>query len=292
MRISRHISHLFLLCILPFAVNASTTPFSQHGIIQNVQNYSSNPFWNPNGPYNQRMPMPVYAMGTDIETDECQRIVASLVAAQCTTNNNCKSTQLSDIRPAIMLQLSRIPGGNYATACAGFIDTAYNDYINKTATTVPNYPVAFPTSTATNPNVINPSYQIPNPTPIMVPDWELEMMGRNAEIRALESETATQMPGLVATEFPKTYADLSFSERMAIETAGYEPYKDKRAYTELKIQDAAEYEVEKQTIAQHKNAYCQSATKKYAILKSDLEKLKQCRTKNIPFNQCKLQGTY
>ncbi|MBR2412193.1 MAG: hypothetical protein IKB10_00805 [Alphaproteobacteria bacterium] len=250
MRISHYINSLLLLCILPISTNAATTPFSQHGVIQNVQNYSSNPFWNPNSPYNQRMPQPVYATGTDVETDECQRIVASLVAAQCMMNNNCKNTQLSDIRPALMLQLSRLPGGNYATACAGFIDTAYREYMNNTAVTVPNHAVAFPTATTANPNVTQPSYQIPNPVPMQMPEWMGDMLERNAEIRALESETATVTPGLVATEFPETYADLSATERWANEAAGYAPYKNNRAYKELKIQDAQDYETEKLALKQ------------------------------------------
>ena len=33
----------------------TTTPFSKYGQIQNVQNYSSNPFWDPSSPYNQRV---------------------------------------------------------------------------------------------------------------------------------------------------------------------------------------------------------------------------------------------
>ena len=76
------------------------------------------------------MPTPVYATGTDIETADCQQVVAQLIASVCSMANNCATHTLSDIRPTLMLQLSRMPGGNYATACAGYIDTAFDTYKN------------------------------------------------------------------------------------------------------------------------------------------------------------------
>ena len=53
---------LIVLCGFPaFYAAAAVSLFSDYGQIQNVQNYSSNPFWSPNAPYNQRFPQPVYA---------------------------------------------------------------------------------------------------------------------------------------------------------------------------------------------------------------------------------------
>ena len=106
----------------------SKTPFTQHGLVQNVQNYSSNPFWNPNAPYNQRMPTAVYAQGTDVKTSECQGLATALVEQQCALRDNCSNIQLSDIRPAMIIQMSQLPGGNYSTACAGYLDTAFENY--------------------------------------------------------------------------------------------------------------------------------------------------------------------
>ena len=132
--------------------HAADTPFSKYGVIQNVQNYSSNPYWSPNAPYNQRMPTPVYADGPDVETGDCQRVVSGLIATTCAMQNNCIESQLSEVRPTVMLQLSRIPNGNYATACAGFIDGAFQDYMRQTGYAVPTVGTPFPTPTASNPN--------------------------------------------------------------------------------------------------------------------------------------------
>ena len=89
-----------------FGATAAVSLFSDYGQIQNVQNYSSNPFWSPNAPYNQRLPQPVYATGADLNSEDCQKVVQSLVAAQCMARDNCKNTDLSDIRPTVMVQLS------------------------------------------------------------------------------------------------------------------------------------------------------------------------------------------
>ena len=96
-----------------------TTPFSQYGQIQNVQNYSSNPFWDPSSPYNQRMPVPVYVTGTDIDTADCTTVVGALVASFCATRNNCVGMDINDARPTITVQLASLPNHNYVTPCAG-----------------------------------------------------------------------------------------------------------------------------------------------------------------------------
>ena len=44
-----------LIVMTTTSVTATTTLFSKYGQIQNVQNYSSNPFWDPSSPYNQRV---------------------------------------------------------------------------------------------------------------------------------------------------------------------------------------------------------------------------------------------
>ena len=150
----RHFFGIFAVFATCYTMSHASTPFSKYGVIQNVQNYSSNPFWNPNSPYNQRMPQPVYATGPDITTDECQRIVTSLVTVQCMNLNNCITTELSDIRPTIMLQLSRVSGGNYATACGGYLDGIFNDYVAQYANAAPRcFAASFPNATTQNKNV-------------------------------------------------------------------------------------------------------------------------------------------
>ena len=106
-------SMLCALCFAPFAAQAVDFPspglLSNYGQIQNVQSYSSNPFNHPDSPYNQRMPVPVYVQGTELTAADCKPVVAGLVAQQCAMMNNCAGKRVSDIRPAIMVQLSNIP---------------------------------------------------------------------------------------------------------------------------------------------------------------------------------------
>ena len=224
------------------ASNADTM-FSKYGIIQNVQNYSSNPFWNPNSPYNNRMPQPVYATGPQVKTDECQRIVTSLVTLQCMNANNCIGVELGDIRPAIILQLSRMSGGNYATACAGYLDGIFNDYVSQFANAAPNgTPSKFPTPVAPNTNANgNQIQQLSNPFATPAPDWATDMRERQLELQALHTETDTNNHQIQSAEFPTTYADVSFTDRLENARNGYEPFKDAHAYREMDIEDEETY---------------------------------------------------
>lgn len=236
------LNHRLFLTFYTFAICAifdahAVAPFSQYGQIQNVQSYSSNPFWTPDAPYNQRMPTPVYSMGTDLKTSDCQRVTTNLVAAQCATLNNCADATLADIRPALILQMSRMPGGNYATACAGYLDTAFADYKKKNSHIVANVNNAtFPTATTPNPNIQNNT----NPQNIFAPktpEWAADVQQREQELQDLKAASGYTPPQLENAEFPTTYADLSFSARMENEAAGYEPFKDKSAYRTLEIKE-------------------------------------------------------
>ena len=202
MRIKHSI--FFTLCVGTFvsAANAapiaqnptSVQPISQYGLIQNVQNYSSNPFWNPNGPYNQRMPQPVYVQGADLNTADCQRTVGTLVASYCVDNNNCVGMRISDIRPAMMLQLARLPGHNYATSCAGFIDSEFESYVSKYSNAGPsNSYVAFPNATTPNPAIYETEYEIQNPYQIKNrtwngEEWEKEKKERIRELNEFQQQ--------------------------------------------------------------------------------------------------------
>ena len=233
----------------PIATNPSSIqPISQYGLIQNVQNYSSNPFWNPNGPYNQRMPQPIYAQGADLNTADCQRTVGTLVAAYCVENNNCVGMRIFDIRPTMMLQLARLPGHNYATSCAGFIDSEFESYVSKYSNAGPsNAYVAFPSGTDVNPTIYESEFKIENPYKYRHrtwnnEEWEKEKYERYYELQDLQSQNGANDIKLARADFPTTADDISFSDRMELQAAGYEPFKDASSYAKpFKLQDEEEF---------------------------------------------------
>ena len=172
-----------------FCANAASL-FSNYGQIQNVQNYSTNPFWTPNSPYNQRLPQPVYVQGPDLNTEDCNRVVQSLVYVQCAARNNCKNTSLSDIRPVVMVELSNLPGNNYVSACAGYIDGIYESYVAQFKDTLPSNAVVFPKPTTPNPDMNNTGTQIQNPYQRQIPKWQQEINERTQELLELQEQNA------------------------------------------------------------------------------------------------------
>lgn len=295
-----------VLCTPVAALSAPA--FSNYGEIQNVQNYSSNPFWNPNGSYAQRMPQAVYVQGPDVNTGDCQRTVLALIASECATRNNCVDTSISDIRPTIMVQLSRLPGHNYATACAGFVDTSFDEYKSQYANAANIRTTGFPTAAAKNTTTSNDNdFTIKNPYEVKTPKWEQDMKGREAQLKSAENA------GTAA--FPTTINDYSFAERMANQAAGYEPYKDKSAYVtpEWSTESYEDYLVRKQREAAAAKALektlnpdtakggKKTETKEECLAKypnakyidADLETLKRCKAAGkTKISQCKLQGEY
>lgn len=231
-------------CFYALCAHSAVSLFSDYGQIQNVQNYSTNPFWSPNSPYNQRMPQPVYVQGNNTTTDECIKILQSAVAFQCSARNNCVNTALSDIRPAIIVQLSNLPGKAYGTACAGYLDTVFESYVAQFGNYAPTRQVAFP-SGSNNPNPSinnnNNTIQIKNPYEIKTPQWQHDINERSRELQELQEQNGAGNEGLSANAFPTTYKDLSFSERMANEAAGYAPYKDKSAYQTINVKNAYDW---------------------------------------------------
>ena len=218
------------LCGFPaFYATAAVSLFSDYGQIQNVQNYSSNPFWSPNAPYNQRLPQPVYADGPDVKSGECSNIVKSLVAAQCMSRNNCKNTKISDIRPAIMVQLSNMSGKNYVSACGGYIDEIFNNYVRQYQNNIPSSNVAFPTATTPNPNTQSSTQPVTYTKPVA--KWQKEINERAEELQSLQQRTGNDNTNnLYATDFPTTYQDRSFTDKMKDTVESYTPYKDLKAY--------------------------------------------------------------
>lgn len=184
----------FLLCALlgivyAAGVNAASSLFSNYGQIQNVQNYSTNPFWTPNSPYNKKMPQPVYVQGADLKTEDCINVVQSLVSVQCMVRDNCKDTSLSDIRPAVMIQLSNLPGANYVSACSGYIDTIYEEYVAYYGNNAPTQRVEFPTATTPNPDLQYYAFPAANNQPEL-PKWQKEMNQRAEELERLQKQNA------------------------------------------------------------------------------------------------------
>ena len=209
----------------------SPVPFSTYGQIQNVQNYSSNPFWTKDSPYNLRMPTPIYATGPDLTTGDCNRVVSSLIASFC-TSNDCSTKKLSDVRPTIMVSLSQLPGHNFATSCGGYIDQAFENYKKTYGNVSTNNVVKTATTTKSTDN----NLQTTNLFAKKPSAYAQGVAERTAELENLQKQT-TPTPTVRAANFPKTIDDLSFTERMAIATEGYEPYKDKSAYKVPKIED-------------------------------------------------------
>ncbi|MBR3510799.1 MAG: InlB B-repeat-containing protein [Alphaproteobacteria bacterium] len=230
-------------CIYMVSAMAASAIFSDYGQIQNVQKYSSNPFWTPNSPYNQRLPQPVYVQGADLNAGECENIVNSLINVQCSARNNCKSTSLKDIKPVILIQLSNLPGHNYLYACSGYIDYLYDSYVTKYRNTIPqNRVVAFPQ--ATEPAQYNDNTNMvfeKNPFKADTPKWKQEIAERAQELKELQEQNSVGTEHLSSTAFPKTYKDISFQERVANETEGYKPFKDKHAYDLPQFKDEDEW---------------------------------------------------
>lgn len=235
MRITfRHI--IVSLCtIIGISTAHAVAPLSQYGQIQNVQNYSSNPFWSPGQQYNKRiLPTPVYATGPDVATQDCQNIVDNLVAAQCAAQNNCNGLRVADVRPAIMLELSRMPGHNYASSCAGYIDTAFNTYVQQYANVV--QPSAFPAATGAAKTTQQGQFKINNPYAPKIPDWATDVKERATELQQLQSSNGAGSEHIAKAAFPTTINDVSFADRMENLAAGYASYKDASAYQSIQVE--------------------------------------------------------
>ena len=218
------------------AAQSAPSAFSTYGLIQPVNKYSSNPFWNMDSPYNQRMPVPIYATGADLNTGDCNRVVETLVATYCASNNYCADSRLGDVRPAVMVQLSQLPGHNFATSCGGYIDSIFEKYqkiYGNTSTGTVHYTTT-PITQQSNTTV----YQ--NPLRREMNEYQTGVAERTTELEQLQRMT-TESPGLSATNFPTTTADLSFTDRLANTTAGYEPYKDLDPYKIPQFESDEEY---------------------------------------------------
>ena len=235
------------------AAQNAPTLMSKYGEIQSVNKYSSNPFWTPSSPYNQRFPTPIYATGADLTAGDCNRIVGNLVSEYCAGHNYCSNSRLADIRPTVMVQLSQLPGHNFATSCGGYIDSIFENY-KKTYG-----------NTSTN-NVVKPAQQNAATIQINTPfkqkksEYEIGVAERTAELESLQRQT-TPTPAVTPSAFPKTIDDLSFTDRVANTTAGYEPYKDLSAYKTPKFETEDEYYERMKSLLTHTINYIGAGAK-------------------------------
>lgn len=92
---------------------------------------------------------------------------------------------------------------------------------------------------------------------------------------------------LAAADFPTTAADLTFTQRLQNDAAGYAPYAGKSAYKTIEIESEEAY-------MQRTNSYCTQEIAKLSTLDADIATLQNCRAKGTPFNDCRklLKGTY
>jgi hypothetical protein len=209
-------SLLFLVGALVLAYGARAQPLFGPQI-QNVQDYSTSPFWHPGGPYNmQIVPTPIFVGGPQLNAAQCQVAVHSAIRTQCQFRNNCRGLRAEDIRPGVIAELASRPGANYVGACAGFINPVFDEFMRQNPA-----PAGFPAPTRP---------LAPTPQPVMagafgqyaqMPQHELDRLARQRQLEALQQQT-TPTPTLVAAQMPMTFDDLPFTERMALIHEGWQ----------------------------------------------------------------------
>lgn len=196
-----------------------------------------------------------------------------------------------------MMQLTNMPGGNYGTACAGYLDSAFNDYVKKHGHAGTNVAGAtFPAPSIPNPNANanQPQINTNNAFPQPKPEWMVEQEMRKQELQALKAASGTPPVGIDPNAaFPTTYADLSFSERMANAKEGYEPFKDSSAFKTISVETEEAYIDRQIKRAALRRQWCEAKfSTNTNILRADLAALKKCRAEGKKITECELQGSY
>lgn len=224
MHLINQITHkTWIFATMFFVTNAfAGTPFSQYGMIQNVQNYANNPFYNPNTAQ-ITTPRIVYANGPALSHDDCTRAVQNIIETVCSTHDFCQTTTLADVRPSIMIKLSTLPGNNYASSCSGYIDTIYENYKKRMgyATSAP-MTTNFPT-VATKTNNANVSAS-----------GKSGYNARAAELKQMQAANPLDT-SVNQSDFPTTVNDLSYQDRMDLITDSYSDYMNAQAYVPLNV---------------------------------------------------------
>ena len=227
--------NLFIFMSILLARSAAAATLFAPAGIDNVQSYSSNPFYSADAAYNQRFPTPVYVKGPDLTAAECQLAVESAIWTQCSFRNNCAGLNVSDIRPAVMMELSNRQGANYVTACGGYIDNAFNQYKQQTVGAV--YSTGFP-SAPLRQGFEGQATDRENPFAYynQVPQYELEKEMRKIQLENMQRQN-TVPARLTAEQMPATFEDMSFTDRMAALEEGWQhPAVGKPQYAQLKVE--------------------------------------------------------
>ena len=72
-------------------------------------------------------------------------------------------------------------------------------------------------------------------------EWQKEKKERSQELKDLQSQNGAGNERIAKSDFPTTFADLSFTERNEIKSTGYEPYKDSSAYKTIGVESEETY---------------------------------------------------
>ena len=114
-----------------------------------------------------------------------------------------------------------------------------------------------------------------------------DMLERKQELEQLQSATTGGDTTLARADFPSSASDLTFTQRIQNDAAGYAPYTGKSAYRTFNIESEEAYQ-------QRTNAYCSSEIAKLTTIDTDLATLYKCKNDGTPFNDCKklLKGIY
>jgi hypothetical protein len=143
-----------------------------------------------------------------------------------------------DIRPSIVMNLNNHTSNNFAVQCHGFIDDAFRTFQAQTPGIVQSN---FPTNMGPGGGAAFPA---------VMPRSEHE--ARSIELAELQARNAQNTPiGLTPSTMPQTFADLSFTDRWAIEAEGWRhPAANQRPlYMQMNIErdeDRRERELDRQ----------------------------------------------
>ena len=175
---------LSIFFLILFSAKLDAYTYNHNNLIKNTSSEQIN--------YIHGKLTPVVIDKMNINTEKCKSVVSGIIISECSLRNNCKDMSLMDIKPIVMVRLSKIPGGNFISACNGFIDSEFNNYLLSQ-----KGGVSFPKAVKNNSNLIDFNYKTQN----------------------YNSKKLTKI------DMPKTINDLSFAQRLNNKKKGYEQWR-------------------------------------------------------------------
>lgn len=175
---------LSIFFLILFSAKLDAYTYNHNNLIKNTSSEQIN--------YIHGKLTPVVIDKMNINTEKCKSVVSGIIISECRIRNNCRDMSLKDIKPTVMVRLSKIPGGNFISACNGFIDSEFNNYLF-----AQKAGVSFPKTNNTNSNLIDFNYETQN----------------------YSSKKLTKI------DMPKTINDLSFAQRLNNKKKGYEQWR-------------------------------------------------------------------